>query len=487
MIKKVYDYCRQFNMLEVCDNIIVGLSGGADSVCLLLVLSEIISRYRLPIKITAVHINHGIRGKEADSDEEFSRKLCETLGILFIAVRKNVPQIAKERGLSEEEAGRLVRYEAFEQHCEFMTNCRIAVAHHKDDQAETVLMNIIRGSSLKGASGISPVRGDIIRPLLCVTRCEIEQFLYERKQAFVTDSTNLSTDYTRNRLRNELVPYIKSNFNENFVSNITSEAEDFSLAYEYIRESADKIYDLCVVKNAHSIILKQNGYEEAHLIVKREVVMNILKTLSGEHKDIYRKHIEAVINLFDMQVGKSINLPYGIEASKSYGCIIFSKKKIHTDESDKISCAESVVLTLTKKELLEAEPDNGLSRQLGINILGEDGELVFARSISFKIIKFIEKMDDNGYTKYFDCDKIKGNLCVRLGRREDYLSISADGKRKLLSKDFVDKKILREYRDRALVVADDDEVLWAVGVRRSRVCYVDDKSCILEIRINVED
>ena len=198
MIEKVYQYIKENNMLNDCRHIIVGLSGGADSVCLLVLLHSIIVQYQMDIDVVAVHINHEIRGDEALRDQRFAQKLSDDLGVVCHVLNKDVKAIAKMRGVSIETAGRQVRYECFAQikrELGFLdTTTKIAVAHHIDDLVETSLMHLIRGSGIQGFSGISPVNGDIIRPLLCVNKKEIIEFLKRKGIGYVVDSTNLESD-----------------------------------------------------------------------------------------------------------------------------------------------------------------------------------------------------------------------------------------------------------------------------------------------------
>ena len=190
--------------------LVIGVSGGADSICLLFLMKK----YLPESHIRVVHINHMIRGSEADEDSEFVRNICEKEGILFKEIKKDVPQLAKETGCSEEEAGRKLRYESFEKEAEGWEkekslpggSVRIAVAHHVEDSAETFLFNLFRGTGIRGLSGISDQRDRIVRPLLNVTRTDIEDYLESIGQDFRTDRTNADTSISRNRIRNNILP-----------------------------------------------------------------------------------------------------------------------------------------------------------------------------------------------------------------------------------------------------------------------------------------
>lgn len=204
MINRIRSFIAENNMLSHGDYVICGLSGGADSTCLLLVLCRL--REKLGITVEAVHINHSLRADESDRDEAFCRELCSRLQIPFTAVSCDVSAYAQEHSLSIEEAARKMRYAAFDK---ISVGKKIATAHNAGDNLETVILNLIRGTALKGLTGIPPVRGNIIRPLLTVTRDEIEKFLALEGQTFVTDSTNLSDDYTRNKIRHRIIPLMQ--------------------------------------------------------------------------------------------------------------------------------------------------------------------------------------------------------------------------------------------------------------------------------------
>lgn len=526
MINKIYKFIQKFNMLSDCSNIVLGLSGGADSVCLLKVLKQIIDERGLGITITCIHVNHGIRGEEALRDQEFSRKLCEKLGVRFIVVNEDVVKLAKDKGLTVEEAGRLVRYKAFEDCASKVHNARIAVAHHMNDEAETVLMNIFRGSSVKGASGMRPVRDNIIRPLLCVTRAEIEEFLLKENQDYVTDSTNNDTDYTRNKLRNELIPYIKSNFNNNIERNIFDMASDFADVCEFVEGSSALLWKKYVreedVKVSEKVLAIEKLEEFSHenIVLQRQVIAKVLKTLSFSQKDIYRKHIEIVLDAYKMQVGKSVNLPYGICCHKSYDKLIFEVEKRENNKSvtgdgykaygcDKTALGDNMCdcdktiygYKVCGKEITDdynavhlddidvyLEKCGEYTALLDCLIFGDGGSLVRAESITFEIIKNKENLSDNIYTKYFDYDKMERNLCVRFKENGDYLTINKNGQTKALGKELLDKKVPGKLRGLCLLLTSGNLVLWTVAVRRGENAYVDDEtSRILKVSVMTAD
>ncbi|MBQ4283093.1 MAG: tRNA lysidine(34) synthetase TilS, partial [Lachnospira sp.] len=321
MIDKITQYIKQYNMLEECERIVVGLSGGADSVCLLHVLHSVIEQSAYDIRLMAVHVNHGIRGEEAARDEEFAKTFCDNLGVDYVSERVNIPKLAKDGCMSEEEAGREVRYTVFAKYAG--VRGKIAVAHHMDDQAETVLMNIFRGSGLKGVSGMAPVRGNIIRPLLCVTRQDIEDYIAHQGLSYVTDSTNSENVYTRNRVRNELIPYVKQNFNPEIVKHLASLAEEISQCDSLVLQCAKTCMERCVTsgEDGKEFVIDTELLVKEPYMVQSKVVMMLMQSLAMHSKDLYRVHVNAVLALMQSQVGKYICLPYGMKAVKTYDSV----------------------------------------------------------------------------------------------------------------------------------------------------------------------
>lgn len=254
-----------YNMLSYHDKVTVALSGGADSVCLLFVLNELKDKYEF--EINAVHVNHCIRGEEADSDETFCRKLCERLDIPLIIKKVDVPKISAEKKLSLEEAARNVRYKIFAEHS---VNGKLATAHTASDNAETVILNLARGTGLKGMCGIPPVRDNIIRPLIGITRHDVEEYLDFLGQDYVMDSTNLSDDYTRNRIRHKIIPEILR-INSGFFKTFCAELKIFSDENFFIEKLAKNAYNICIDNGA------LYGLEKYDAVIRKRCISYFLK------------------------------------------------------------------------------------------------------------------------------------------------------------------------------------------------------------------
>jgi len=230
MLSKVKKTIEENSMLCSSDNVLVALSGGCDSVCLCLVLKQ------LGVKFSVAHVNHMIR-TEADSDEEFCKNLADSLAVDFYSEKVNIPKISEESGISEEVAGRNARYSFFERLCKEKDFTKIAVAHNLNDNAETVLLNLIRGSGLKGLCGIPKTRGKIIRPLIEISRAEIEVFVENCGQKYVTDKTNFSDDYTRNKIRNNVIGKLLE-INPSALNNISKTSDILTSDEEYFEKQA---------------------------------------------------------------------------------------------------------------------------------------------------------------------------------------------------------------------------------------------------------
>ena len=310
--KTISDY----GILHDGESVLVGLSGGADSVCLTHALCAL--RDKLGITVSAAHVNHGIRGDEAERDEEFARNFAKSLGIEFYSIKLDIPDEAKKTGVSEETAGRNARYSFFTDLCQKYGIDKIATAHNKNDNAETIAMNFMRGSTIKGLGGIPRIRGNIIRPLLDVSRDEIERYCAENDLKYVTDSTNLSCDYTRNKVRSMLVPLIEREFNQSFTETVTENAVLASEDSAYIDKTARAEYERIVTGGRAEI----NELLSLDAAIRRRVVFYMLSDVSGTSEGIGAAYVKSALSLLNKSSGASVNLPRGVWVRNEYGFLV---------------------------------------------------------------------------------------------------------------------------------------------------------------------
>jgi len=449
MIGKIYDYINENNLIENGDRILIGVSGGADSVCLVHVLAELYKD--TDIKLFVVHVHHGIRDIEADNDKAFVEELCDKLGIPFCAYRYDVKTVAKKEGLSEEEAGRKVRYEAFFD-ASVRNKCnKVAIAHNKNDNAETILLNLFRGSGIKGLTGIKPkiaLKTDtgiitIIRPLLFVTREEIEAYLRERNISYQTDSTNLQNIYTRNKIRNVILDFAAKEVNNNVIEHITNAGAHLCEVYDFLEKFIEERYRDIVRENQdyYEYDINELGREEP--VIQKGIVLKILGKLAGNLKDIEARHVEDVLALGNKQVGKVLHLPYGIMAIKNYGIISIGNRSVLDN------------IMQNKKIMDEADLDIP-----GKTYLEQSGLCIETEIIENKNYKLFPK---NSCMKWFDYDKIVNTLKIRTRKAGDFLQINSQGGRKKIKDYFIDMKIPKEERDQILLIADGSHILWILG------------------------
>lgn len=453
MEHRVLGTIEEYHMLAPGDRVIAAVSGGADSVCLLTLLRGM--REEWGVKLRAVHVHHGLRGQEADRDAEFVRALCAELDVPCHIIRVDVRQFAAQSGMSEEEAGRHLRYEALEREAEEWerevsqheteererevsqheaeereretSQVKIAVAHHSDDQAETILHNLFRGSGLGGLKGISYVRGRIIRPLLDVDRRAITQWLKQKGCSWVQDSTNDSDHYTRNRIRSQLLPVIEKEVNQGAAGNILRMGKLASQADEYLRLQSERWRGAYVRREGEAYVIPCGPLASEPEIIRSYVVMELLKDLAGSAKDLGFIHVQQVMELAGRPVGRMVQLPYGLTAVKEYQSI----------RMDRGILMESMEETLLPQVELRIFP--------------------YKKGAEFP---------KNMYTKWFDCDRIKGMPVVRTRRPGDYITL-ADGSHKALKRFMIDEKIPRQLRDQVPLLADGSHVMWIIGYRIS--------------------
>ena len=449
--EQVKQTIREHHMLEPGSRVIAALSGGADSVCLLGLLKEL--EGEMELKLRAVHVHHGLRGQEADRDAEFAKAFCDTLSVPCHIIKADVKKFARDSGMSEEEAGRRLRYEILEQEasaweCDAQEGdsspVRIATAHHSRDQAETILHNLLRGSGLKGLSGMPWVRGRIIRPLLAAGREEILAWLRGKGFAWVEDSSNASACYTRNRIRHTILPAAEREVNPRAVENLLRLGMLAGLADSYLEKKGKEWAEACGRRREDgSFFLEDRAFAEQEKIIWLYGLLGILKETAGGGRDIGFVHVEQALELREKQAGRRVSLPQGMWAKREYEGLSLGRG--------------------TPKE----KKEQGLP----------------AVEIDIFSYKKGEEIPKNMYTKWFDCDKIKDTPEVRTRREGDYLLLE-DGSRKSIRRFMIDARIPRDERDQVPLLADGPHVMWVIGHRISGYYKItEDTRRVMEVRV----
>lgn len=462
MIERIRKTIETYHMLEKGDRVVMGVSGGVDSTALLLALWML--REEFSLTLTVVHVNHGIRGEMAKEDSKYVRKLCDTYGISFFLFEEDIPALAKQQGKSEEEMGREYRYRCFYEVMDKVDGNKLAVAHHMEDQAETVLFHLVRGTNISGMRGMLPVNEKLIRPLIDCRKEELEAWLKEEQIAWREDATNGENIYARNRLRNQVFPVLEE-LNTQAVQHICNlagemrEQETFleSMVQAYLKEHVTFEEANTAVQTDRNRMLAQST------ALTKGVIYEMLAQTAGVKKDLSREHVQAVYDLMHKQSGKKYALPYQLEAQISYEKLIIRKCLDIGDEEWEHPIDLSVLVADKRKgKPVKNWINLPFSGILCVEILSaaEDSDRVE------QIKKMAGKNCKNNYAKFFDCDKIKDTVYIRTPRQGDYFVMNRQGERKSLSHYFKDVKMPADKRKSRLVVAAGQAVLWVLGGRR---------------------
>ena len=423
MEKKAIQTIQYYHMLQEGDNVIVGVSGGADSVALL----HFLFNSTFALRITAVHVDHGIRSEEAQRDANFVKEFCAQLSIPLEIYNYDVLAMAKEQKRNIEETGRLLRYATFEEVRAKLGAGRVAVAHHQNDNAETILMAILRGSGLSGLTGIAPVRGDIIRPLIHCSREEIEDYCTLHRLGFVTDSTNSKTEYTRNKIRLNLLPAIEQGIQPKAVSALARLADICREDNEYLNIAAKEAFQDCLEEAAEkSICLNIPKLLGLHSALQKRVVRLAFEEVSNLH-NISHKHVEDALALLDKPTGKGFVMPQNIKVERSYNHLRIN------------ACASEA---------------HGFCYTLEIN------EPLFIPEMQKTVTA--STRPGTGTHKLFCKARIAHKLQIRTRQPGDRIYIASMGGHKKIKDIFIDKKIPRHTRETIPLLADGSEIIWII-------------------------
>ena len=423
----------RYAMFPGGDTVLVGLSGGPDSVCLLTMLHTF--KDDLGLSLHAIYIDHGLRPREAPEEIAFCDDLCARLSVPFVVKTVDVKTYAAERGMNRQEAARALRYQTYKEVLFQVRGEKIALGHTADDQLETFLLRLFRGAGPKGLSGIPPMRGTIVRPLIETERNDVEEYLDRRRIRYIVDSSNLREDYLRNRIRKTFIPALKK-VNPSIVRTTQR-------TMEILREE-ERYFDIIITKNLMKLISrKTNSRIELFLIpmetMEKVILRRVLRRAIEETRGLRRIefiNIEKVIDLIkNGRTGDRIYLPDGLRAIKNYATLILT--------SDAPKKLDTMPLSV---------PGEAVSREC---------KVVVRASLEEEVVDY----KDRKTKAVFDADKTGTSLTVRSRREGDFFFPMGFGKRKKLQDFFVDEKVPRDERDEIPVVLSGTDVIWIAGFR----------------------
>lgn len=456
MIEKVKKTIEKYNLLEKGDRVVVALSGGADSTALFAILAHIAKELNLELIIA--HFNHGLRGRESDEDEKHSRDLSEKKGFVFVSGEMNLKK--KGKGISPEDFYRQERYEFLNKVAEDYQAKKIALGHNLHDQAETILLNILRGSGLEGLKGFLPMReGKFIRPLIETSRQEIENYLNKEGIGYRKDSSNESRKYLRNQIRHALIPYLKENFNPKIEKNLTQMAEILRLEDEFIKQSVAKASkSLLIQRKPEHILIKINDINKLHSAIRLRLYKILLEGFSPSKKGFSFSHIKALDNLAQKsESGKRLVLPLGIEARCEYGDLILESRE-----------------GVAKQILYEYR----------INVPGSFYIKERKLTVRSELITKENSRKNNKDEVYLDFDKIQQPLIIRNRRDGDWFQPLGMSGRQKIKTFFIDRKVPRRTRDEIMLLVDNRSVIWIENMHlNDRVKITSKTKNVLKISI----
>ena len=495
--KKVFTYMEEHRMLDPGGRLVLGVSGGADSVCLLRLMT--VYAARVPLQLAVVHVNHGIR-REAGEDARYVEELCRGEGIPFYLTEADVHALAVKEKCSEEDAGRRVRYEALGRAAQALGGAKLAVAHNSNDNAETMLFHLFRGSGIKGLGGIAPVGRDpvsgniVIRPLLCLERREVEAYLEECGIRWCADSTNAGDDYSRNRIRHHILPYAERELFGGVVGHMGRTAQLVRETEEYLEEQTGEALRKCARMEGEGFryVVEAARFADFHGALRKRMLLDLAKELSPTGKDIASVHILDVMSLFEREENRSIDLPFGIRAFRQYGNVVLERRE---DAAGPGSVPEETAVERKLEEPfcceLNGEEWKGFLEYICGELFSGQEQTGGKKYVKVEFSRFPAKKGQevprNRYTKWFDYDKIKECMVIRTRRRGDYFTV-ADGRGGMMHKSLKDymiaEKIPRQLRDGLPVLAEGSHVLWLAGGRISEYYKVRETTAnILQVKL----
>ena len=449
LIKSVAGQIRQYKLLEQGETVVVGVSGGPDSVALLYILCQLSTR--LGIKPVVAHLNHGFRGVEAQADASFVTDLAHSLDIPAFVEARDVDTYCAKNHLSHQQGAREVRYNFLREVATRTGATKVALGHHADDQAETVLLHLIRGAGINGLKGMLPMRdGFYIRPLLAFRRQEIEDFCLYHHLVFCTDSSNLKTEYLRNQIRLELIPLLKRKYNPNVVETLNRLGALCWDEDHYLEQQALKVYTkVCLADNRQNVSLSVKGLREAPTALIRRVIRLAWSSVHGGQQDLSYRHIEQVTAVLNSGGGyRQIDLPNNIKCIRNYDTLHFA----YVGEPHSNELNGSFNKEILFYQYLLKIPGSTFIPELDVSI---NAELLSRGMWS----------DFDPLQGYLDYDLLRAPLIVRRKLAGDkFAPLGLDGVMKL-KKFFIEQKIPRSQREHIPLIVCGSDIVWVAGWR----------------------
>lgn len=450
MIKKFKEIIENYNLIEKNDTIIIGSSGGPDSQFLTYMLNEIKAEYNL--NLILAHLNH-LHRKEASKDENLVKATAKELDIEFQIKRSSMDEYARKNKISAEDAGRRLRYAFFNEIARKYPGAKIAIAHNKNDQAETMIMRMIRGTGIDGLCAMNYKSSNIIRPILFMEKRDIINYLDRNNISYAYDKTNGENDYTRNYIRNEIIPKME-NINPQVVDNLYNLSELLKNDLDIIESRVDNACDN-VIKSVgkYNISFDKNGFEALEDSLKSRVLRRAILKLKGDLKDISKENIEQFISITSLGNGKK-------------------------------SVKDSLIFIKNYKTYdLYIDQSNNLNKT--IELLSPDKKTYF-NGLIFNVTLVDKVTKTDKYTAYFDYDKVDFPLTIRYRKNGDKFKPYGMNNNKKLKDFFIDEKVDRNLRDKIPLIISNDEIIWIVGHRVSNDFKLD-KTTNNILKIEVEN
>lgn len=437
MKKKFKEIVKGGNLFSSNDRVLIGVSGGVDSMVLLDLMINLSSD--LKFEIGVAHLNHGVRGIEADGDMELVKDICMKHNVLFYTKTVDMEGYGKQNKLTPEEAGRVLRYCFFEDLKNKYKYNKLALAHNMNDQAETIMMRIMRGTGIDGIRGMTESHNNLIRPLISVSRTEIEEYAKTENVRYRTDSTNLETIYGRNKIRLELLPYIEKEFNPKISESLVRLSRVISEDLDYINQQVADIVERLVSEKDNCIIFSINDFKKIDIRLQNRVLRQCLKTIQENLTGIEEKHIILFKKfIFDSKTGKLHDIKNGIKAKCEYDKCVIGKFK-----------------------------ENKTYYEYQLNELFELDNELFKIESEIINVENIKNYSKDLFVKCFDYDKISYALKIRNRRNGDKIRLLGMNGSKKLKDLFMDLKIPKDKRDNIPLLVTEDEIVWVIGYRIS--------------------